>query len=526
VSFIDLLPSELITKWLSREVDYSQIEFIDRPAQERMLKAVFGNSLLQNKSRLTDILFEADELLLRGLCEKLDVSYEDKKKYDVAVELASRPFTEKSAFSAAFRKTFSVDDCYMPITEAASDAVNIIEPASSIPPAYDYQLEIIEKLKVFFSSSDRAALMQLPTGAGKTRVAVQAMVEQSWNRNLAQHSFVWLAHTQELCGQAYDTFRRMWISKGNLPIKTYRLWGGRRAQITSTQPSVIFATFGTFANMYDRSDFEELIPKLHCVVVDEAHRASSRVFGRVLKSLREQVKILGLTATPGRHADGESSNVELKLLFSANLIHSDTLGHDPIKTLQDRGILAAPKIQFMTGSNIEVFSDSTGDISKGNLQALAENEDRNSIIVDQISKLVKDGHKILVFSCSVHHSKVLVANLAVHNISASYVDADMTSARRMDVIKMFETGDINILINYGVLSTGFDVPNISAVVITRPTSSIVLYSQMLGRGMRGESAGGSNDFLVIDIRDNVESFGEVNEVYRYFDELWQLNGNN
>lgn len=520
MKFIESLSSALITKWLGREIDYSQLSCIDRDSLERMLRAIFGNSLLQNKSRLTDILYEADEARLLDLCNKLEISYDSEKKYELAVQLASRPFTEKSAFSAAFRETFVVDDCYMPITETLPDVVKIIEPASSIPPAYDYQLEVIEKLKVFFDSCDSAALMQLPTGAGKTRVAVQAMVEQSWKSNSAQHSFVWLAHTQELCQQAFETFQGMWISKGNLPIKTYRLWGGRRAQVTSAQPSAIFATFGTFANMYDRSDFQDLVPKLHCVVVDEAHRASSRVFGGVLKLLREQVRILGLTATPGRHADAQSSNIELKQLFSSNLITSEILGYDSIKTLQDRGILAAPKIQFITGSNVELFRDASGDVSKGNLQALAHDEDRNAIIVDQVAGLIKRGHKVLVFSCSVSHSKVLVANLALHNISASYVDGDMPTSRRMGVIKMFESGEINILINFGVLSTGFDVPNISAVVITRPTSSIVLYSQMLGRGMRGETAGGSRDFKVLDIRDNVESFGEVNEVYRYFDKLW------
>lgn len=518
--FIKSLSTTIITKWLGREIDYSQIGCIDRGSLERMLDAIFGNSLLQNKSRLTDVLYEAEDARLLDLCQRLGLTYEKEKKYEIAVSLASRPFTEKSAFSMAFREAFLVDDHYMPITESKPEVVNIIEPASSIPPAYDYQLEVIDKLKVFFNSCDSAAIMQLPTGAGKTRVAVQALVEQSWKSDSVRHSFVWLAHTQELCQQAFDTFQRMWISQGHLPIKTYRLWGGRKAQITSTQPSVIFATFGTFANMFGRSDVNDLLPKVHCVVVDEAHRASSRVFGGVLKLLREQVKILGLTATPGRHAEAQSSNVELKQLFSSNLISSEVLGQDSIKTLQDRGVLAAPKIQFITGSNIELFQDSNGNVSKGNLQALADNEDRNEIIVDEIADLSKRGHKVLVFSCSVSHSKLLVANLALHKISASYVDGDMPSARRMGVIKMFESGEIDILINFGVLSTGFDVPNISAVVITRPTSSIVLYSQMLGRGMRGEKAGGSRDFQVLDIRDNVENFGEVNEVYRYFDALW------
>ena len=521
MSFISYIKTELLIEWIDSEISSGVTGDLDRQAIEKIIRSIFGNSLLRNKGRLTEFIFlNSDELQFRSLCDQLNVSEHGRMKYDVSVEIATKPFTEKSPLAAALKKVFSIEDAYMPISELTSETVSHIEPVSLVPPAYDYQLEIIDKIKVFLDSEQSAALMQLPTGSGKTRVAIQAIVERLWDTESLMHSFVWLAHTQELCEQAYETFRRLWIANGNAPIKTYRLWGGRKANVNSTQSSAIFTTFGTFTSMQERNELLDLIPKLHCVVVDEAHRASSRVFGRVIQDLKLNAKIIGLTATPGRHADSDSDNMALRQLFDSTLISSAKLGEDPIRELQKRGILAIPKIRFIEGSDYEIFGESGGEISNGTLFALGVDESRNRIIVDELCKLVAQGHKALVFSCSVEHSKLLVAGLAAKNISASYVDSNMSSGRRMGVINMFSRGEITVLVNYGILSTGFDVPDISAVVITRPTSSIVLYSQMLGRGMRGISAGGSDDFVVLDIRDNTDSFGEVNDVYNYFEGLW------
>lgn len=81
-------------------------------------------------------------------------------------------------------------------------------------------------------------------------------------------------------------------------------------------------------------------------------------------------------------------------------------------------------------------------------------------------------------------------------------------------------GEIQVLVNFGVLSTGFDAPNVSVVVVTRPTSSIVLYSQMIGRGLRGPAVGGTQECIVVDVRDNAQEYGPIAEVYRHFDRYW------
>ena len=88
-------------------------------------------------------------------------------------------------------------------------------------------------------------------------------------------------------------------------------------------------------------------------------------------------------------------------------------------------------------------------------------------------------------------------------------------------IDAFKRNRIQVLTNFGVLTTGFDAPNIDVVIIARPTTSIVLYSQMIGRGLRGAAVGGTESCEVIDIRDNFDAFGDLDEVYSHFEEYWE-----
>ena len=104
----------------------------------------------------------------------------------------------------------------------------------------------------------------------------------------------------------------------------------------------------------------------------------------------------------------------------------------------------------------------------------------------------------------------------------SLVHANLTDYERQKAIELFKNRDsgIDIIINYGVLSTGFDSTNIKCVMITRPTKSIVLYSQMLGRGLRGPMMGGNEHCLLVDVEDNLESF-DNEKAFSHFDAYWK-----
>ena len=91
---------------------------------------------------------------------------------------------------------------------------------------------------------------------------------------------------------------------------------------------------------------------------------------------------------------------------------------------------------------------------------------------------------------------------------------------RFRAIESFKGGNCGVLVNFGILTTGFDAPNIGAVFITRPTNSIILYSQMLGRGLRGPKVGGMKKCIVYDVVDNIKGFGDQENIYEYFDGYW------
>ena len=88
------------------------------------------------------------------------------------------------------------------------------------------------------------------------------------------------------------------------------------------------------------------------------------------------------------------------------------------------------------------------------------------------------------------------------------------------MIEQFRSGEIRVLCNFGVLTTGFDAPKIDVLCIARPTTSIVLYSQMLGRGLRGPAIGGTERCQVIDVKDNIIGIPELDELYEWFDEYY------
>ena len=132
---------------------------------------------------------------------------------------------------------------------------------------------------------------------------------------------------------------------------------------------------------------------------------------------------------------------------------------------------------------------------------------RNSLILKGIEHVRSTGRKkILFFGCSVEHSrKIAIALKAMYNANTRYVDSAMDMDSRIAAIQEFRDGDVEILCNFGVLTTGFDAPGVDCVFVGRaPVKSALLYTQMIGRGMRGIKNGGTEDMLIVDIDDNFQ----------------------
>jgi superfamily II DNA or RNA helicase len=140
----------------------------------------------------------------------------------------------------------------------------------------------------------------------------------------------------------------------------------------------------------------------------------------------------------------------------------------------------------------------------------------------RLRELNNDKIPTIVFACSVKHGQLLASMLSLEGIPNALVIGDMLPNDRVAAISSFKdrNNPINILINYEVLTTGFDATNIKCVFIARPTQSVVLYSQMLGRGLRGPQMGGNEECLLIDVKDNLEKFNEK-LAFSHFDNYWK-----
>jgi superfamily II DNA or RNA helicase len=151
------------------------------------------------------------------------------------------------------------------------------------------------------------------------------------------------------------------------------------------------------------------------------------------------------------------------------------------------------------------------------LQRLGQERARNQRLIRILTELSPEW-PTLFFGCSVEHARAVSVLLRRSGRSVATVTAETRSATRRFVIEEFRSGRISVLCNYGVLTTGFDAPLVRAVVIGRPTASPILYEQMIGRGMRGPSFGGTEECLVIDVEDNIKFGGQM--AYQRYAEYW------
>ena len=142
---------------------------------------------------------------------------------------------------------------------------------------------------------------------------------------------------------------------------------------------------------------------------------------------------------------------------------------------------------------------------------------RNSSIIKQAIKEYKSGGIIIIFACSVDNSREIAATLCCLGYSASSLDSrnDTTESRRSK-ISDFKNGKLKIIVNYGVLTAGFDAPKTNVAIIGRPTQSLVLYSQMIGRAMRGEESGGNKTCNIYTVIDDIPEYLNLSNAFEYW----------
>lgn len=451
--------------------------------------------------------------------------------------LASFPSQAPSSFTGSSPAVKFVSEFGFPDSFAGARAPSLpprveIAGPTEFPRLHDYQERLATKV---FAMLDRFApqrgMLSLPTGAGKTRVAAEAVIR--WIKQVGELAgpILWIAQTEELCEQAVQSWSFVWSKVGaETPLTISRLWTTNEAGPVGDRPHLVVATDAKLRNCLGTDGYTWL--RSAClVIVDEAHVAISPQYTEILNHLgltaRETRRhLLGLTATPFRNTNDEETRRLVQRFGAQRLDDGVFPSGDAYAELQELGMLARVAHRELLGGTIELTSaekeraDQMSLLSKAAEQRLADDQDRNNRILAEIGDMPADW-PVLVFATSVAHAKFLAAKLKDLGISAASVDSATSTGERRRSIDDFRRGRVRVLTNYGVLTQGFDAPATRAVVITRPTYSPNVYQQMIGRGLRGPGNGGKPTCLILNVRDNITNYDKA-LAFTQFEHLWRV----
>ena len=434
-----------------------------------------------------------------------------------------------------FVRSFGFPDSFAGAPKRERPPFIEVDGPMSLPPLHDFQETIAAKIRAFLTSPEPGrGLLSLPTGAGKTRVATESLT-RAYKEGDLNGVVLWLADREELCEQAVQSWKEVWSAFGPpAPLRISRLWGQTNSSVEDVHEKhhVVVATFQSLRSRLGGVNFTWLT-EASCVVIDEAHGSVTPSYTGILRELdltpRSTARpLIGLTATPfrGQAAGDGSETSRLVNRYAGNRFDHGVFDEDdPYPLLHQMDVLSDAEFEVLEGIDFELSEGELKDLRifdslPSTVEArLGLDEGRNARIVDRITKLPRNW-PTLVFAASMPHAELLAALLAKEGLAARAISSRTDQFARRNAIAQFKAGEIQVLTNYKVLTTGFDAPKTRALFVTRPIYSPGLYMQVVGRGLRGPANGGTPSCLLVNVADNLLQYG--NELaFRQFEHLWQ-----
>ncbi|MBW8836779.1 MAG: hypothetical protein JF605_17410, partial [Burkholderia sp.] len=278
----------------------------------------------------------------------------------------------------------------------------------------------------------------------------------------------------------------------------------------------------------------DLSRRVKLVVMDEAHQATAPTYSHLINLLqrRPSAGVLGLSATPGRSLKDVGADLHLAAFFKRQKVRLEIEGYEnPIDYLTAEGYLAKTEfvqLPFKPRGEVKLSEAEAERLQEGFdlpariIDALAADDMRNLLIVQAVEAEVAEGGKVILFAMSVEHAGLIASVLRLRGVKAAAVTSSTPTERRRQIIQRYrETDELDVLCNYGVLTTGFDAPRTNVAFIARPTTSVVLYSQMIGRAARGRRAGGNDTCRVLTVVDQAPGFRSLAEGFAFWDDVWE-----
>ena len=405
-----------------------------------------------------------------------------------------------------------------------------------VPPEYalrHYQLDITRRAHDALSRPPHhSAMLHMPTGAGKTRTAMSVVT-----RHFREHgptSVIWFASTMELIDQAAGAFEQAWKAHGDTECELW-LWRGNNENFdpdfAGRRNRLLVA--GLQKLCAAQRNNPALLPKLgewlSLIVFDEAHQSVAPRYRETVERLRENgnCRLLGLSATPGRADTQEDADTRALIEFYGRQKISIAApdGRNPVEFLTAKGYLAKASFHQLDFEFPENAVNLDGDdYGSELLDAAGLDLRRNLLVAEKAAETLQKHRRVIVFSPSVASAQFCAAWLNAQNPKSAYaLDASTPELQRESILSRFrEDGEEGIaLFNFGILTAGFDAPRTSAVIIARPTKSVILYSQMVGRAIRGVESGGNQTADIFTVADlGLRKYCSVATAFQNWEKSW------
>ena len=352
-----------------------------------------------------------------------------------------------------------------------------------------YQQDCVKAVVHYFRQHTSPAVAVLPTGAGKSLVIAELA-------RIARGKVLVLAHVKELVEQNHAKYEGY-----DLKGAIFSSGLGKK----QTDEKVVFASIQSVVR-----NLEQFENQYSLLVIDECHRvpdAEDTSYQKVIAHLRKQndkLRVLGLTATPYRLGMGWIYQYHTRGLVRTDTprFFRDCIFELPIQYLLDEGFLTpavmrdAPVLSYDFS---QLKPTLAGRYKESEMDSVISQSGRATPqIIQQVVELSTHRQGVMIFAATVRHAQEILDYLP--DSQAALIIGDTANSDRDAIIARFKQREIKYLVNVSVLTTGFDAPHVDLIAILRPTESISLYQQIVGRGLRLSE--GKQDCLVLDYAGN------------------------
>ncbi len=359
-----------------------------------------------------------------------------------------------------------------------------------------YQRATIDALYGYFAEQTGNPLVVLPTGTGKS-LCIAGFIREAIEGYRDTRVLV-LTHVRELIQQNFLALMRAWPEA---PAGIYSAGLSRR----DIRAQILFAGIQSIHRHASR------VQRCDLVLIDEAHllgRSDSGMYRSFLAQLNEinagLLKVVGFTATPYRLDSG-------LLHEGKDRLFTDIAYDVPVLDMIQQGYLC-PVIPKQTETQLDVGGVGTrgGEFIAKDLEAAVDRDEVTRAAVEEIVRHGEGRGSWLVFCSGVAHARHVGDAIREHGVSCETVTGDTPGPERDRILAAFKAGRLRCVTNANVLTTGFDAPGVDLIALLRPTKSVGLYVQMVGRGTR--LAEGKEDCLVLDFAGNTARHGPIDTV--------------